>query len=197
MSEANSFDRKNQTVKNFLRYFKYSINPFYWFSVIYSFFFKIRFKTCGNSFYAGYPLIVKGFSNISVGDKFSAMGMDYLYADQGKLIIGNNCSINTNVQIGAAGGLIVIGDNVMIGPNVVIRASNHGTERSNSMRFQSHVYGEIFIEDDVWIGSNAVVTSGVTLAIGSVVGAGAVVTKSTMPYSIVGGVPARKISERV
>ena len=197
MSEANSFDRKNQTVKNFLRCFKYAINLFYWFAVIYSFLCRVHFKSCGKSFYAVYPLTVKGSGNISIGDKFSAMGMDYLYADQGDLIIGNNCSINTNVQIGAERGLIVIGDNVMIGPNVVIRASNHGTERSNSMRFQSHVYGEIFIEDDVWIGSNAVVLSGVTLAIGSVVGAGAVVTKSTMPYSIVGGVPARKISERV
>lgn len=188
---------QNQILSPIFRRIKLAINPFFWVSRIYSFFFKIRFKTCGNSFYAAYPLTVKGSGNISIGDKFSAMGMDYLYADQGELIIGNNCSINTNVQIGAAGGLIVIGDNVMIGPNVVIRASNHGTKRSKSMRFQSHVYGEIFIEDDVWIGSNAVVKSGVTLAIGSVVGAGAVVTKSTMPYSIVGGVPARKIGERV
>ena len=123
--------------------------------------------------------------------------MNYLYANQGRLIIGNNCSINTNVQIGASGGLIVIGDNVMIGPNVVIRASNHGADRSEVMRLQPHVYGKIFIENDVWIGSNAVITSGVTLAVGTVVGAGAVVTKSTLPYSVVGGVPARKISERV
>lgn len=188
---------KNQRSTQNFRRIKLVISPFFWFSRIYSFFCKIRFKSCGNSFYAAYPLTVKGSGNISIGDKFSAMGMDYLYADQGELIIGNNCSINTNVQIGAAGGLIVIGDNVMIGSNVVIRASNHGLECSSPMRFQSHVYGEIFIEDDVWIGSNSVITSGVTLAIGTVVGAGAVVTKSSTTYSIIGGVPAKKIGERV
>ncbi len=73
----------------------------------------------------------------------------------------------------------MIGDNVMIAPNVVIRASNHGINRENPMRFQSHTYSEILIEDDVWIGSNAVITSGVVLAKGIVVGAGAVVIKST------------------
>jgi len=186
-----------QKVRPIFRRIKLAINPFFWVSRIYSFFFKIRFKSCGKSFYSGFPIVVKGFNNISIGNNFSAMGIDYLYADEGRLQIGNNCSINTNVQIGASGGLVVIGDNVMIGPNVVIRASNHGTKRSSSMRFQSHTYGEIFIEDDVWIGSNAVITSGVTLAIGTVVGAGAVVTKSTAPFSLVGGVPARKISERV
>jgi galactoside O-acetyltransferase len=125
------------------------------------------------------------------------MGTDYLYADDGELVIGDNCSINTNVQIGASGGKIVIGSNVIIGPNVVIRAANHGLRRDGQMRFQPHTYGEIIIEDDVWIGSNAVITADVLLAKGVVVGAGAVVTKSTEPYTIVGGVPARKIGERV
>lgn len=135
---------------------------------------------------------------ITIGDHFNAMGQDYLYAnDNGSLTVGNHCSINTNVQLGASGGKIVIGDYVMIAPNVVIRAANHGMSRDAAMRYQPHLYGEIIIEDDVWIGSNAVITSGVTLAIGTIVGAGAVVTKSTEPYSIVGGVPARKIGERV
>jgi galactoside O-acetyltransferase len=125
------------------------------------------------------------------------MGYSYLYAnDDGVLIIGDNCSLNTNVQLGAAAGKIVIGNNVMIAPNVVLRAANHGSRRATEMRLQPHEYGEIVIEDDVWIGSNAVITSGVTIARGTLVGAGAVVTKSTTPYSIVGGVPARVIGER-
>jgi galactoside O-acetyltransferase len=172
-------------------------NPFYWLERIYSYLYRFRFKSCGTGFRAVYPLVVKGGKSISIGNNFSSMGTDYLYANDGELVIGDNCSINTNVQIGASGGKIIIGTDVMIAPNVVIRAANHGLRRDSPMRFQSHSYGEIFIEDDVWIGTNAVITSGVRLAKGTVVGAGAVVTKSTEPYTIVGGVPARKIGDRV
>lgn len=121
----------------------------------------------------------------------------YMYADQGDLIIGDNCSLNANVFIGASGGNIAIGNNVLIGPNVVLRASNHGFQKNMLMRDQAHSYGAIVIEDDVWIGANVVVTADVTLSRGTVVAAGAVVTKSTEPDSIVGGVPARRIGERV
>jgi galactoside O-acetyltransferase len=97
----------------------------------------------------------------------------------------------------AAAGKIVIGNCVLIAPNVVLRAANHDIGRGPvPIRHRPSVSGEIIIEDDVWIGSNAVVTADVTLARGTVVGAGAVVTSSTEPYSIVGGVPARKIGER-
>src|SRR5207237_7835813 len=100
------------------------------------------------------------------------------------------------VHIDGAFGRILVGDNVMIAANVVIRAAEHGISRSAPMRHQPHRRGQIIIEDDVWIGSNSVVTSDVTIARGTVVGAGAVVTRSTEPYSIVGGVKARKIGER-
>ena len=52
------------------------------------------------------------------------------------------------------------------------------------------------IGSDVWLGANAVVLPGVTIADGTVVSAGAVVTKDTEPYSIVGGIPATKIGMR-
>jgi galactoside O-acetyltransferase len=126
------------------------------------------------------------------------MGHLYLYANDGGLLeIGDACSVNSNVQLGAASGRIKIGNEVMIGPNVVIRAANHGTQRALPMMRQPWESGEIIIEDDVWIGANAVITGKVTLARGTVVAAGAVVTHSTEAYSIVGGVPARKIGERV
>jgi tetrahydrodipicolinate N-succinyltransferase len=56
--------------------------------------------------------------------------------------------------------------------------------------------GPIVVEDDVWIGTNAVILSGVTLGRGSVVAAGAVVGKDIPPYAIVGGVPAKVIKYR-
>ena len=85
----------------------------------------------------------------------------------------------------------------MLGQNVVIRSSNHGMQRDARMRSQPHVYGEIIIEDDVWIGANSVITPNTTIAKGTIVAAGTVVTKSTEPYSIVAGTPATKIGERI
>jgi len=53
----------------------------------------------------------------------------------------------------------------------------------------------VVIEDDVWIGANAVVLPGVTIGARSVVGAGAVVVKDVAPKTIVAGVPARVIRD--
>ena len=56
--------------------------------------------------------------------------------------------------------------------------------------------GPIIVEDDVWIGTDALILSGVKLSRGTVVAAGSVVVKSTEPYSIVGGNPAKLIKKR-
>ena len=57
------------------------------------------------------------------------------------------------------------------------------------------VWGGVKIEDDCWIGAGAIILNGITIGKGSVVGAGAVVTKDIEPYTIVGGNPARKIRD--
>lgn len=56
--------------------------------------------------------------------------------------------------------------------------------------------GDIVIGNDVWIGYEAVILSGVTMGDGAVIGTRAVVTKDVPPYTIVGGVPARPIRRR-
>ncbi len=156
-----------------------------------------RFRRCGRGLRLRVTTTIRGHRNMEIGNNFVSMGQLYLYAtDGGSLHIGDDCAVNTNVQLGASPGKIVVGNGVMIGPNVVVRAADHGVQRTLPMRHQGHIYGEILIEDDVWIGSNAVVTANVTLARGTIVAAGAVVTRSTEPYSIVAGVPARKIGER-
>lgn len=166
-------------------------------AVLYSAVARHCFRQCGRGLRLPLTTTIRGAGNIVIGDNFMALGHLYLYAQDGGFVqIGDNCSVNTNVQIGGAFGRIVIGNNVIIAPNVVIRAADHGIRRSAPMRYQPHRGGQILIEDDVWVGSNAVVTTDVTLARGTVVGAGAVVTRSTEPYSIVAGVPARKIGER-
>lgn len=56
--------------------------------------------------------------------------------------------------------------------------------------------GDIVVGNDVWIGYEAVILSGVTLGDGAIIGARAVVTKDVPPYTIVGGVPAKPIRKR-
>lgn len=56
--------------------------------------------------------------------------------------------------------------------------------------------GDIVVGNDVWIGYEAVILSGVTIGDGAVIGARAVVTKDVPPYTVVGGVPARPIKKR-
>ena len=55
---------------------------------------------------------------------------------------------------------------------------------------------DIVIEEDCWIGAGAILLPGVTIRRGTVVGAGAVVTKDTLPYSVVAGVPAKLIATK-
>lgn len=158
---------------------------------------KVSLARCGRNFVPAYPLTVLGGENISIGNNFRSMGHDYLYGNNGQILIGDNLSLNTNVQIGSSGGKVVIGNDVLIGPNVVIRAADHGLSRESLIRDQAHVGGVITIEDDVWIGANAVILKDVKLGRGCVVAAGAVVASEVEPYVIVGGIPAKKIGERV
>ena len=56
--------------------------------------------------------------------------------------------------------------------------------------------GDIVVENDVWIGYEAVILSGVTIGNGAIIGSRAVVTKDVPPYTIVGGIPAKQIRRR-
>ena len=55
---------------------------------------------------------------------------------------------------------------------------------------------DVIVEEDVWIGCNATILKGVHIQTGTIIAAGSVVTTSTDPYGIYGGVPAKKIKER-
>jgi galactoside O-acetyltransferase len=140
--------------------------------------------------------VIRGGENIEIGDGFTSLGDAYLYANQGRLRIGRNLCINTNVQLGAAGGEITIGDDVLIGPNVVIRAADHRAESGRAIREQGHVGGRIEIGNDVWIAANVVILRDVRLGNGCIVAAGAVVNREVKANEIVGGVPARSIGRR-
>jgi acetyltransferase-like isoleucine patch superfamily enzyme len=86
--------------------------------------------------------------------------------------------------------LVTIGSRVLIAPNVTIVTERHGVEVQS--RRDGIVYAQpVTIGDDCWIGVNATILPGVTIGKGSVIGAGAVVTRDIPPFSLAWGVPAR------
>jgi acetyltransferase-like isoleucine patch superfamily enzyme len=136
---------------------------------------------------------------ISIGRKCHLARDCKLYATPESFIrIGTHFSANANVMINARGrGHITIGNHVLIGPNVVLRSNDHVFDQATVLiNDQGMTEGVIIVGNDVWIASNAVILKNVTIGDGAVVAAGAVVTKNVLPYTIVGGVPARTIGKR-
>jgi tetrahydrodipicolinate N-acetyltransferase len=96
-------------------------------------------------------------------------------------VIGEKSMIDMGVVLG---GRATVGKNCHIGAGTVLA----GVIEPPSAK-------PVVIEDDVLIGANAVVLEGVTVGTGSVVAAGAVVTQDVAPYTVVAGMPARKIKD--
>lgn len=109
---------------------------------------------------------------------------------------GRNCGVNTGSYLNGLGG-IQIGSNVLIGSNVTISSGRHPIDGIDGEIFENpSIPLPITIEDGVWIGAGAVIMPGIILGRGCVIGANAVVTKSTDPCSVYAGVPARLIRKR-
>ena len=112
------------------------------------------------------------------------------------VIINMNCTFVDNNRID-------IGSRVLIASDVKMYTATHSTQpsvRNHSGHpdpaFWCQTYSRpITIEDEVWIGGGAIVLPGVTIGKGSVIGAGAVVTKDIPPYSVAVGSPARVIRQ--
>lgn len=108
-----------------------------------------------------------------------------------KLTIGENTHINHGCMFDAR-GYLTIGNSVSISHNVKIITGSHNPSTKN---FQG-VYLKTEIGDYAWIGIGAIILNNIRIGEGAVVAAGAVVTKDVEPYTIVGGVPAKKIGSR-
>lgn len=93
-------------------------------------------------------------------------------------------------------GPVNIGNHVNLAQGVTITALNHNFDNTKvRIDMQGISTKEVVIDDDVWIGANAVVLPGVHIGRHVVVAAGAVVTKDVPNYTLVGGVPARIIKK--
>ena len=136
---------------------------------------------------------------------------------KGRIVIKPQCSLGTGTILECWGGAIEIAKNTFIGPYTVIYghggvqigedtliamhtkivSSNHTIpDRSGRIRYSPDITMPVKIGNDVWIGAGATILGNVTIGDGSIVAAGAVVNRDVPPYTIVAGVPAKKIGER-
>lgn len=116
--------------------------------------------------------------------------------DGGQVEIGEHTYIGPYSSL-VGHGKIKIGRDCRIASHCSICAHNYNfNEATTVIREQGINFKGITIEDDCWLGSGVRVVDGVTIAKGSVIGTGAVVTKDIPPYSIAVGVPAKVISKR-
>lgn len=134
---------------------------------------------------------------IYIGENSIVRAGTMLLPSGGSIKVGARSSLNQYVVINGEGG-VKIGNDVMIAAFCSIFAANHVIDKVDiPMRQQGmSTKGGIVIEDDVWLGTHSVILDGVTIGKGSVIAAGAVVNKNVEPYSIFGGVPAKKIGIR-
>ncbi|MFV0577714.1 MAG: CatB-related O-acetyltransferase [Fusobacterium ulcerans] len=127
---------------------------------------------------------------------------------EGNIEIGKYSSISgSGTILSSSKNKIKIGNFCSIAPNVLILGDYHNFYKITSYFIFGNLFnekiknekiskGDIIIEDDVWIGGNSVILSGIKIGRGSVIGAGSVVTKNVPKYSIVVGNPGKVIKKR-
>ena len=166
---------------------KISLVPSYLWDKMWAPVWKRCMKHCGKGVYIR-PMSsdIKGLWNLSVGDGTSIPKGSIIYCTDAPCIIGKK---------------------VLFGPRPTIITGDHRIDILGKYITAVHVAERfvdgvnvcdepVVIEDGVWCGANVTILKGVTIGRGSVVAAGAVVTKSFPPYSIIGGIPAKLIKMR-
>lgn len=158
---------------------KWFVNPF------------IHQKGKGSKIRSRTRMDVIPFNNFTLGDYATIEDFCTINNGVGDVIIGKHTIIGVgNVIIGP----ISIGDNVMLAQNIVMSGLDHNyKDVTLSPLLQNVTSKEIVISDDVWIGANVVVTAGVKVGKHAVIGAGSVVTKDVLPYSVYVGNPAKMV----
>lgn len=124
------------------------------------------------------PFHFDGKKNIYIYDNVGIGPYSYLSTPNAKLTIKGHCSIAEHFTVHT-------GDHVRI-PGLFVAQI---TEEEKPKGFDK----DVVIENDVWIGCNVTVLSGVKIGRGATIAAGAVVNKDIPPYCIAGGIPAKPI----
>jgi len=138
---------------------------------------KKSLKHCGKSVKLGPNVFILNPHLVTIGDN---------------VFIGDKSTISGNVHID-------IGNDVLFGPEVMIRGGDHNINYvGKHMRFvkSGGKNMPVTIEDDVWIGTRAIILKGVKIGEGAVVGAGAIITRDIPPYTVNVGNPSKPIKLR-
>jgi acetyltransferase-like isoleucine patch superfamily enzyme len=131
----------------------------------------------------------------SCGDNVSIQPGVYIFCPQ-NISIGHNVSVHPMCYIDAF-GKINIGNDVSIAHGVTIMSSTHQyKDLKIPIKDQPVDLLTTEINDNVWVGSKVTILAGVKVNSGSVLAAGAVITKTVEKDTLVGGVPAKKIKDR-
>jgi acetyltransferase-like isoleucine patch superfamily enzyme len=165
----------------------------------------------GYQFVAGKNLILEdnvsinalSYNGINMGDNVSIARNSILFctgviAQKGiGITIGNGTGISAGAYIAGQGG-IIIGNDVIMGPNVQIFSENHNfSDSEKTIKEQGVTKQTVNIGNNCWLGAGTIILAGVTIGNGCVIAAGSLVTKSVPANSIVAGIPAKVIKNRL
>lgn len=136
--------------------------------------------------------------NFSAKGNNVKLSVDNEFHDTENIFLGNNIYIGTNCVFHAIGGL-EIHDGSILANNIEIITFNHNYDSFDLTSIpydKRYIKKKVIIEENVWIGSHALILPGITIGEGAVVGMGSVVTKDVPPFAVVGGNPAKVIKYR-
>ena len=152
-----------------------------------------------------HKIFIEPILKLSAGDcgKNVHIGIKCSFNSIKNIEIGNNVFIGDNCRFICSRAKVYIKSHVMFGPNVTCITGGHQYDITGrymdsitNKEKTTSIDKDIFFEGDNWIGANAIILKGIHIGFGSIVAAGAVVTKDVPPCAIVGGNPAKIIKYR-
>jgi len=171
-------------------------------NILRSLWIRNAFHHCGSDLYIGRIGEIINPERISIGHRVS-FGNNFIMIvnprhkadNNAEIVIGNDCCFGADNHFTCNCG-ITIGNHVLTGKRVTISDNNHGLSTREMMDLPPRLRqvvskGPIHIGDRVWIGENAIILSGVSIGDGSIIAAGAVVTKDVPAYCVAAGNPAK------
>jgi acetyltransferase-like isoleucine patch superfamily enzyme len=135
-------------------------------------YYRQALNICGTNVHFRYPLVIENAETVEIGD---------------------NVSLAPYIHIWGSGG-VKIGSNTMIASHVAIFSVTHDYNEKNM--HETIITQPVVIEENVWIGTHAIIFPGIKIGRGAVIGAGALVNKNVPENTIFYGIPGAVRNKR-